>query len=111
MERLRVDFSLAAVAITRGPKGALLASDGKLFRLPDSTLDQSLVRPVGAGDSFAAGLLFGIMQGWAPEHSLDLANILSSWVVQHASATPPLPESVLSQVRDLTMLAGDVTAS
>jgi fructokinase len=111
MERLRVEFSLAAVAITRGSKGALLASEGKLFRLPDSTLDQSLVRPVGAGDSFAAGLLFGIMQGWKPELSLDLANILSGWVVQHVSATPTLPESVLSRVRDSVMLAGEATVS
>jgi len=111
MERLRVEFSLAAVAITRGAKGALLASQGKHLSLPDSKLDQSLVHPVGAGDSFAAGLLFGIMQGWAPEHSLELADILSNWVVRHASATPPLPERVLLQVRDLVARAGKTTAS
>jgi fructokinase len=111
MERLRAEFSLTAVAITRGHKGALLASEGKLLRLPDSGLEQSLVRPVGAGDAFSAGLLFGIMQGWAPEDSLELANILSSWVVQHVSATPPLSESVLTQVRDLLARAGDAGES
>jgi sugar/nucleoside kinase (ribokinase family) len=110
IERIRIEFSLVAVAVTRGSKGALLASDGKHFRLPDSALEEGLVRPVGAGDSFAAGLLFGIMQGWMPEHSLELAKILSNWVVQHVSATPPLPESVLAQVRDLVMLAGEAMA-
>ncbi|MGA2171038.1 MAG: PfkB family carbohydrate kinase [Terracidiphilus sp.] len=110
MERLRVGFSLDAVAITRGSKGGLLASGGKQISLPDSGLDQALVHPVGAGDSFAAGLLFGIMQGWASEDSLELANVLSSWVVQHVSATPPLPESVLHEVRDLVARAGMATA-
>lgn len=101
MERLRTDFSLTAVAVTRGAKGALLAWEGRQLSLPDSRIDQSEVHPVGAGDSFAAGLLFGIIQGWAPEESLALAEILSSWVVRHVSATPPLPESILAQVRSL----------
>jgi len=110
MERLRKEFSLHAVAVTRGPKGALLAADGNQLNLPDSGLDQALVHPVGAGDSFAAGMLFGIMQGWTPEDSLELANILSSCVVLHVSATPPLPGSVLSEVRDLVLRAGKTTA-
>jgi fructokinase len=104
-EKLRTEYSLAAVAITRGSKGAWLFSEGRQLRLPDSVLDQTRVHPVGAGDSFAAGLLFGIMQGWAPEFTLELANILSNWVVLHVSATPPLPASVLSQVRDVVARA------
>jgi fructokinase len=111
MEHLREEYCLAAVAITRGAKGALLSSQGRLLSLPDSKLDQSLVRPVGAGDSFAAGLLFGAMHGWAPELSLELANILSNWVVLHTSATPPLPEDVLSQVRALVARAAQTRHS
>jgi fructokinase len=106
MERLRVDYSLTAVTVTRGAKGALLNGGGKLYSLPDSTLDQAQVHPVGAGDSFAAGLLFGLMQGWTYEESLELANILSSWVVQHASATPTLPGDVLAQIRGLVARVG-----
>lgn len=109
MEKLRAAFSLDAVAITRGAKGALLACDGKLLGLPDSALDQRLVHPVGAGDSFAAGLLFGIMQGWAPEYSLELANLLSNWVVRHVSATPRLPEEIRLQVVELVERAGALT--
>ncbi len=109
MERLRAEYSLTAVAITRGSKGALLVCEGRQLSLPDSVLDQALVHPVGAGDSFAAGLLFGIMQGWAPEHSLEMANILSSWVVRHASATPPLPEEIRLQVVELVERAGALT--
>jgi fructokinase len=105
MERLCKEYSLHAVAITRGPKGALLVSDGKQFRLSDSHLEQGLVHPVGAGDSFAAGLLFGIMQGWGPQEFLELANLLSSWVVRHVSATPPLPEEILAEVQALRLRA------
>lgn len=101
MERLRSEFSLTAVAVTRGRRGALLAYEGKQLSLPDSNIDQSKVHPVGAGDSFAAGLLFGVVQGWAPEDSLALAEILSSWVVQHVSATPRLQADVLHRVRSL----------
>ena len=36
MQRLRAEYSLTTVAITRGSKGALLASEGKQLRLPDS---------------------------------------------------------------------------
>jgi len=109
MEWLGREFGLDAVAVTRGAKGALLVSRGKHLRLPDSTFDQARVHPVGAGDSFAAGLLFGIMQGWLPEDSLALANLLSSWVVQHLSATPPLNGDVLAAIRDLAARAGATT--
>jgi fructokinase len=110
MERLREDYTLSAVAITRGAQGALLATEAKQLCLPHSTLDQKLVHPVGAGDSFAAGLLFGITQAWPPEYSLELASILSNWVVLHVSATPPLRESVLSRVQDLLARATLVSA-
>jgi fructokinase len=101
MDRLCREYSLHAIAVTRGPKGAMLATGQEHLKLPDSTLNQSEVHPVGAGDSFAAGLLLGIMQGWSPEESLELANTLSSWVVRHASATPPLTASVLVEIRSL----------
>jgi fructokinase len=101
MEWLCKEYSLDAATITRGSKGACLFTEGRHLRLPDSTCDQALVHPVGAGDAFAAGLLFGMMQGWIPEQSVALANILSSFVVQQISATPDLPETVLSQVRAL----------
>jgi len=101
MDRLCREFSLNAVAITRGSKGALLASGGKHLRLPDSSLDQAQVHAVGAGDSFAAGLLFGVIEGWAPEECLEVANLLSSYVVRQTSATPPLPHDVLAKLRAL----------
>jgi fructokinase len=102
MEWLCDEFSLDAAAITRGSKGACLFAEGRHLTLPDSTFEQALVHPVGAGDAFAAGLLFGMIQGWIPEQSMELANILSSFVVQQVSATPFLPETLVAQIRSLS---------
>jgi fructokinase len=110
MDRLCRDYALDAIALTRGSKGALLASGGRHLALADSTLDQAQVHPVGAGDSFAAGLLFGMIQEWTPEESLELANLLSSWVVQQVSATPSLPEAMLLQIRDMASAATKLRA-
>jgi len=44
-----------------------------------------------------------------PEHSLELANVLSNWVVRHASATPSLPEEIRLQVVELVERAGALT--
>jgi fructokinase len=105
MEWLCAQFALDAVAITRGAKGACLFTEGRHLSLPDSTFDQALVHPVGAGDAFAAGLLFGMMQGWRPEQSMELANMVSSFVVQQVSATPFLPEGVVARIRALAAAA------
>jgi len=101
MEWLSKEFSLHAVAITRGAKGARLFTEGRHLALPDSAFDQALVHPVGAGDAFAAGLLFGLMQDWTPEQSMELSNILSSFVVMQVSATPLLPAPLLARIRAL----------
>jgi sugar/nucleoside kinase (ribokinase family) len=67
------------------------------------------VHPVGAGDAFAAGLLFGMMQGWIPECSMELANTLSSFVVQQVSATPSLPEMLVAKISSLAEAAKRTT--
>lgn len=101
MEWLRDQFSLDAIAVTRGPRGALYLADSVLLRLPDSQIKQSLVHPVGAGDAFAAGLLFAAVQRWSPQDSLNLADLLSNFVVLHASATPTLSAAIVTAVEEL----------
>jgi hypothetical protein len=55
--------------------------------------------------SLSAGLLFGIMQGWAAEQSLELADLISSYVVRQVSATPRFQADLLAQIRDLILRA------
>ena len=105
MEQVRTRYELTAVAVTRGPQGALLLGEGRCLQLPDSSLPADQVHPVGAGDSFGAGLLFSMVQGWSLGHCLELADTLSSWVVLHRSATPRLTPEVLTKIRALAARA------
>ena len=105
MQQILSTYDLAAITVTRGPLGALLLGQGKRLRLADSTLPAHLVHPVGAGDSFAAGLLFGIVRGWSLEDALALAEIISSWVVLHVAATPTLTPDILAKIRTLAAKA------
>ncbi len=66
-----VDKGLAEIiAVTMGGDGALLASKEGCFHLP--SLDVDVRSAVGAGDSFIAGMTFGLAQGMAVEEAFAL---------------------------------------
>ncbi len=61
------------VAQTDGARGgSLLGSDGAVGRWAAAPLPGPPVDAYGAGDSFAAGLTFGLAEGLAPERALAL---------------------------------------
>lgn len=99
MERLRKQYGLFAIAVTRGGKGAMLMSDGLRVQLEDSKLRPEEIHPVGAGDAFSAGLLYGLTQGLPLERSARLADKLASWVTQYESSTPRLTEGIKRELR------------
>lgn len=108
MELLMKKYSPFAVAVTRGARGALCLGCGRRFTLPDSRLNQDHIHPVGGGDAFSAGLLFGITQGWTLDSSLGLANIMSNSVVQHVSATPQLSDDTYRKIVQYALQASFV---
>lgn len=59
------------VALTLGDGGAILATADKVIQAPAIAVSQKT--GVGAGDSFLAGLVFGLAQGQSPEDALQLA--------------------------------------
>jgi sugar/nucleoside kinase (ribokinase family) len=65
-ELVVVHFPLGAVAVAR---------DGSVTRKPSVRVPQEAIKGNnGAGDAFAAGMLFGIHEGWPVDPSLALAN-------------------------------------
>ena len=58
------------------PEGGFAAnSQGDSVFVPSYFIDESEIRgTAGAGDAFCAGMLYGIHQGFALEHSLKIAN-------------------------------------
>ncbi len=61
------------VAIKCGPEGALASAGGQIFRVP--AIAVQAIETTGAGDNFNAGLIYGLLQGYSFERSLECANI------------------------------------
>jgi len=87
----------SCVVVTRGEQGAL-------YRSTDDDMPQEVagfaVQPrytVGAGDSFNAGLLYGLHQKWALSEAVRFANGVAALVVSGQQGTLGAP--TLDQVR------------
>jgi len=93
VENLMLKYKLNVVAVTRGAKGAVLycpegaypAKGGKI-RIADT---------VGAGDSFTAALVMGLINGVKMETISNLANRLAGYVCGQHGATPMLSREII----------------
>jgi 2-dehydro-3-deoxygluconokinase len=65
----------AAVAITRGEHGGVLAARKRIFEQPAREVE--VLDRFGAGDAFLAGLLWALRRGWAPPRVLAAATTLA----------------------------------
>ena len=86
LRSLLTRFGLHLVVMTRGAEGALFVS-------PNGVIDQSgiptkVVDTVGAGDSFTAAFVLGILRGDAPEVILQKACEIASAVCSQSGAVP-----------------------
>ena len=67
----------ANVAIRVGERGALVGADGRLVEVPPTRLED-VVDEVGAGDGFAAGFAYGLLQGWPPARCANAGNVVAA---------------------------------
>jgi sugar/nucleoside kinase (ribokinase family) len=67
------------LAITRGPKGALLWDGERAIEVAGNKVEA--VDTLGAGDMFAGAYLYGISQGWGRARSGELAAAASARLV------------------------------
>jgi 2-dehydro-3-deoxygluconokinase len=82
-EQLVAQFGCSTVAFTLRETisasdtlwSGLLYTGGKAYVARDYRIH--LVDRVGGGDSFTAGLLYGMLQGYDPQHTLDFATAAS----------------------------------
>lgn len=105
-------FSLTAVAVTRGPRGALLrvldeqvqhsgfaavadgAADGAGAGSRAATTGTEAGDTVGAGDAFGAALCVGLLRGDPPGLIVENANRLAAYVCSQPGAMPPIPDDL-----------------
>jgi fructokinase len=89
IEKLSHKYRLRLVAFTRGERGSILYSDGEVVEHPGHKA--KVVDTVGAGDSFGAALVMGMLIGKKLDVINDAANRIASFVCSRRGATPELP--------------------
>jgi len=87
------------VVVKLGSKGAVVRTGGKDYRVGIHAVDAR--DTTGAGDAFAAGFLYGYVNGWDPARSADLGARVASATVGQVGAV----------VRDRAVLAAAVAAA
>lgn len=77
---------MVAVHFPRG--GLALTRSGDLIRQPSLRVPKdAIVGANGAGDAFAAGLLYGFHEGWQPAECLALAHAAAAASLRGISTT------------------------
>lgn len=73
-------------ALTRSEKGAVILADGEARRV--DAVKTEVVDTTGAGDLFAAGFLYGLVQGRTPEMCGHMGAACAAEVISHVGARP-----------------------
>lgn len=74
-----------ALIVTYGEKGSTVWTEGKEITVPACRVPNA-VDPVGAGDAYRGGLLYGLSKGWSWEQTLRLASVMGSFKVEKTGA-------------------------
>jgi fructokinase len=92
----------AFVALTRGAHGSLLyrPSDGRWSDCQSRAVE--VVDTVGAGDSFTAALVLGLLHNLDLDEINSFANEVARYVCSQAGATPPMPAEFADKFRALS---------
>jgi sugar/nucleoside kinase (ribokinase family) len=85
----RLGQQIGTVAMKRGAKGALACRGEQ--SVTACALSGDLVDTVGAGDTFDAGFVYGLLNGWVLERSLWLAAVCGSLSTRAAGGTAGQP--------------------
>jgi len=95
IERLAQMFGLRLVALTRGANGSLLYqkdNDNNEVRWSDcASRPVKVVDTVGAGDSFTATLVLGLLRKMDLDEINAIANEVARYVCSQPGATPSMP--------------------
>lgn len=84
-------FQLQAAILTHGAQGAeVVRADGERFIVAPGR-DVEVVDTVGAGDSFTAVMILGLLNQWPMQLTLERAQVMASSIVSRQGATVPDP--------------------
>ncbi|WP_136605720.1 5-dehydro-2-deoxygluconokinase [Paenibacillus dokdonensis] len=104
------NYSAQIVIIKHGKQGSIAyTQDGADHHAV--SYPAKVVKTFGAGDSYAAGFLYGLMQGWEISRSMAFASAAASIVISSHSCSDAMPTA--TQVHDYIAKCdrGEITAS
>ncbi|TVX98691.1 5-dehydro-2-deoxygluconokinase [Cohnella terricola] len=79
------------VVIKHGKEGSIAyAKDGSSHR--GSIFPAKVIKTFGAGDSYAAGFIYGLMQGWEISRSMEFGSACASIVISSHSCSDAMPK-------------------
>jgi 2-dehydro-3-deoxygluconokinase len=88
------------LVVKQGAAGATVF-DGSAEPVYQPALAVDVVEPVGAGDAFAAGFLFGTLSGWSPRRRLRCGHLrAASSLLTHHDVGPSLAPEFVSAMLD-----------
>ncbi len=96
VNQIRNDSQIAA--ITRSAKGSVIVSGSDTWVAPVTAAP--VVDATGAGDQYAAGVLYGITHGLSLRECAELGNLCAREVISHIGPRPSV------NLRELAMTAG-----
>jgi fructokinase len=99
IEALARRFKQRVVALTRGAQGSLLYREGCWSNCGSRPVE--VVDTVGAGDSFTAALVLGVLHNLDLDEINSIANEVACYVCSQAGATPPMPAAFANKFRRL----------
>ncbi|MEL1244960.1 carbohydrate kinase [Flavobacterium sp. DGU11] len=90
MEFIAYKTGTRSMCATKGKHGAVLMWEGSLYS--NNGYPVKVVDTVGAGDSFLATLVMGLLSGQDPQRAIDYACAVGALVAASAGANPVLTE-------------------
>lgn len=79
----------AGTVVVHTPEVALWCGAEEVWLAPEPVAE--VVNPLGAGDAFCAGVIWGIHEGWLPEEALRLGHRAAAWCLKGETATGTIP--------------------
>lgn len=91
IKALQARYGSAVVGITLGEEGSIMLCDGQVIRTHGYPVPSGCKDTTGAGDSFRAGFLYGLLTGCSVEESARMANGVASLKCRAIGARTSLP--------------------
>lgn len=97
-EALNDIAEMAEIAVVKvGKDGSMVKTNGKKYNT--GVIDVNMVDTTGAGDSYAAGFLYGLVNDYNPAACAEIGAILSGKVIEFIGAKPD--EKTWNDIKDL----------